>query len=91
MDFLLKCNSLIEKISKHVLMTFALNNDQWHVKRKKAKDNDIFQLSVEKREYLYTVGDTCTFRILYALKVFDLKKKTFKKFFFKYLRFGSTR
>lgn len=51
MDFLLKCNSLIEKISKHVLMTFALNNDQWHVKRKKAKDNDIFQLSVEKRGY----------------------------------------
>lgn len=91
MDFLLKCNSLIEKISKHVLMTLALKNDQWHVKRKKAIDNDIFQLSVEKREYLYTVGDTCTFRILYALKVFDLKKKTFKKKFFKYLKFGSTR
>lgn len=51
MDFLFKCNSLIEKISKHVLMTFALNNDQWHVKRKKAIDNDIFQLSVEKREF----------------------------------------
>lgn len=48
MDFLLKCNSLI---SKHVLMTLALKNDQWHVKRKKAIDNDIFQLSVEKREY----------------------------------------
>lgn len=42
MDFLLKCNSLIEKISKHVLMTLALKNDQWHVKRKKAIEKSIY-------------------------------------------------
>lgn len=28
------------------------------------------------------------FRILYVLKVFDLKKKILKKIFFKYLKFG---
>lgn len=61
-------------------MTFALKKDGMLNTRK--LDIHIFQLSVEKREYQYIGGDTCTFKNLFALKVL------INSFFFVFLIFS---